>query len=53
MKLLKFLNLKDEKQNRYDVSNSRKNIFKAKFILSKKELKKIENHLGLYLQWPK
>jgi len=51
-KLLKFLNLKDEKSNNYNIEKSKKNIYKAKYNLSKKELTKIENKLSKYLQWP-
>ena len=51
--LLKFLKIKNLKKKNFDISNSKKNIFKAKKYLSNKELKFIEKELKKYLQWPK
>lgn len=50
-KLLKFLKLKDVKK-KFDILESKKNIFKAKKNLTKKEKKYIEKKLKKYLQWP-
>lgn len=52
-KLLKFLNIKNLKKKRFDISKSKSNIFKAKNYLTNKELKYIEKKLKKYLQWPK
>ena len=52
-KLLKFLNIKNLKKKNFDISLSKRNIFKAKNYLSNKELKIIEKKLKNYLQWPK
>ena len=52
-KLLKFLKIKNLKKKNFDISHSKKNIFKAKKYLSYKELKYIEKELKKYLQWPK
>ena len=52
-KLLKFLKIKNLKKKNFDISDSKKNIFKAKKYLSNKELKFIEKELKKYLQWPK
>ena len=52
-KLLKFLKLKRLKNKKFNINNSKKNIFKAKKILNKSELRLIENKLKNYLQWPK
>lgn len=51
-KLLKFLNIKNLKKKNFDISNSRKNIFKAREYLTTKELQYIEKKLKKYLQWP-
>ncbi len=51
--LLNFLGLKNNKEFKYDLSASEKNIFKAKKNLSKHELKIIKNKLAEYLLWPK
>ena len=52
-KLLKFLGIKEDLDNKFNLSKSEKNIFKAKKNLSKIELKKISFHLKKYLKWPK
>ena len=52
-RLLRFLKLKKLKNKKFDINNSKKNIFKAKKILNKKELNLIEKKLKNYLQWPK
>ncbi len=52
-KLLKFVKLKDLKSKNFNVNDSRKNIFKAKKYLSKREINIIEKKLNKYLQWPK
>tara|TARA_Y100000741_G_scaffold274221_1_gene214211 strand:- start:275 stop:1276 length:1002 start_codon:yes stop_codon:yes gene_type:complete len=52
-KLLKFVKLKDLKSKNFNVNNSKKNIFKAKLYLTKRELNIIEKKLKKYLQWPK
>ena len=52
-KLIKFLKIKNLKRKNFDISNSKKNLFKAKKYLSNKELKFIEKELKKYLQWPK
>ena len=52
-KLLNFLGLKKNKDFKYDLSVSEKNIFKAKKSLSKHELKIIKKKLAKYLLWPK
>ena len=41
------------KGKNFDISNSKKNLFKAKKYLSNKEIKFIEKELKKYLQWPK
>ena len=50
-KLLKFLKIKDVKK-KFDILESKKNIFKAKKNLTNKEIKYIEKKLKKYLQWP-
>ena len=52
-KLLKFLKIKKIKKNTFNIDESRKNIYKANIILSKKEKNLIETKLKKYLQWPK
>ena len=52
-KLLKFLKIKKIKKNTFNIDESRKNIYKANIILSKKEKHLIETKLKKYLQWPK
>ena len=52
-KLIKFLNIKNLKKKKFDISKSKSNIFKAKNYLTNKELKYIEKKLKKYLQWPK
>ena len=52
-KLLKFLKVKEVKKNRFDIDESRKNIYKADKVLTKKEKHLIETKLKKYLQWPK
>ena len=45
------VNLKNENNSNFDIDYSKKNIYKAVKILSKKELKYIEKKLTKYLQW--
>ena len=52
-KLLNFLNIKNLKKKKFDISKSKENIFKAKIYLTNRELKLIERKLKKYLQWPK
>ena len=52
-KLLKFLKIKKINKNRFNIDDSRKNIYKADNVLTKKEKHLIETKLKKYLQWPK
>jgi hypothetical protein len=52
-KLLKFLKIKKINKNRFNIDDSRKNIYKADKVLTKKEKHLIETKLKKYLQWPK
>ena len=52
-KLLKFLQIKKVDKNIFSIDDSKKNVYKAKDILTKKEKKLIEIKLKKYLQWPK
>ena len=52
-KLLKFLKIKKVDKNRFNIDESRKNIYKANKVLTKKEKYLIETKLKKYLQWPK
>jgi hypothetical protein len=52
-KLLKFLKIKKVDKNRFNIDESRKNIYKADKVLTKKEKHLIETKLRKYLQWPK
>lgn len=51
-KLLKFLKIKKTSKNRFNIEDSKKNIFKANKVLTKKEKHLIETKLKNYLQWP-
>ena len=51
-KLLKFLKLKNKEKNFINVEDSRKNIYKANKVLTKKEKYLIKTKLKKYLQWP-
>ncbi|MAH99343.1 MAG: hypothetical protein CMA12_08445 [Euryarchaeota archaeon] len=51
-RLTKFIGIKNFLSS-YDLNSSKKNLFKAKEFLSKKEIKKIKQNLKKYLQWPK
>jgi len=50
-KLEKFLNLNSKVKDTFDLEFSKKNLYKAKNNLSKKDQDKIKKHLGNYLQW--
>ena len=50
-KINKFLNIKNEKKIKFNINDSKKNVFKAKSNLNKFELKLIENKLKNYLIW--
>jgi hypothetical protein len=52
-KLLKFLKIKKIDKNIFNIDDSRKNIYKADKVLTKKEKHLIETKLKKYLQWPK
>ena len=52
-KLLKFLKIKKIDKNTFNIDDSRKNIYKADKVLTKKEKHLIETKLKIYLQWPK
>ena len=52
-KLLKFLQIKKVDKNIFSIDDSKKNVYKAEAILTKKEKKLIEIKLKKYLQWPK
>ena len=52
-KLLKFLKIKKINKNRFNIDDSRKNIYKADKVLTKKEKHLIETKLKKYLQWSK
>ena len=52
-KLLKFLKIKKIEKNTFNIDDSRKNIYKADKVLTKKEKHLIETKLKKYLQWPK
>ena len=52
-KLLKFLKIKKIDKNTFNIDDSRKNIYKADKVLTKKEKHLIETKLKKYLQWPK
>ena len=52
-KLLKFLQIKKVDKNIFNIDDSKKNVYKAKIILTKKEINLIEIKLRKYLQWPK
>jgi hypothetical protein len=52
-KLIKFLKLKKEDKNIFNIDDSRKNVYKANLVLTKKEKHLIETKLKKYLQWPK
>ena len=51
-KLLKFLNIKKKQKNRFNLEDSKKNIYKANIVLTKKEKHLIKSKLKKYLQWP-
>ena len=38
-------------KSEFNINSSKKNLYKAKKILSKKEIKLIEKYLKSYLQW--
>ncbi len=50
-KLCKFIKIKANLKSSFSVKNSKKNLYKAKKILSKYELNLIENQLKSFLQW--
>jgi hypothetical protein len=50
-KLLRFLKIKKVDKHQFNIDDSRKNIYKAKIILTKKEKNLIEIKLKKYLQW--
>ena len=52
-KLLKFLKIKKTDKNTFNIKDSKKNIYKADKVLTKKEKHLIETKLKKYLQWPK
>ena len=51
-KLLKFLKIKMAKNNNFNIEDSKKNVYKANSVLTKKEKYTIETKLKNYLQWP-
>jgi len=52
-KINKFLNLQNEKKNKFNINFSKNNVFKAKNLLTKNELKFLEKKLKKYLIWEK
>ena len=52
-KLLKFLKIKKINRNTFNIDDSKKNVYKAKIILTNKEKNLIEIKLKKYLQWTK
>ncbi len=51
-RLLKFLKIKKTSKNLFNIEDSKKNIYKAEKVLTKKEKHLIETKLKKYLQWP-
>ena len=50
-RLCKFININTRMKSGFNVNSSKKNLYKAKKILTTKELKLIEKNLKSYLQW--
>ncbi|MDB4613187.1 sulfotransferase [Candidatus Pelagibacter sp.] len=50
-RLCKFININTRMNSGFNVNSSKKNLYKAKKILTTKELKLIEKNLKSYLQW--
>ena len=51
-KLLKFLKIKKLPNNKFNIEDSKKNVYKAKKVLTKKEKHLLKTKLKKYLQWP-